>query len=249
MDERSEPSPWERFLRAERRELELRRKGLLARLLNAPLPNESPEELARLAEEDRLRAQAGLLELRMPSGEVLYKRLEELLPEDRAARANAERARIAWLKERHQERMKAQGRSRAAKTRFDEERARLHEAQELESSARAEERSRIGRELHDRVSHTMGVAHQGLQLYEALKERDPEGAQAKLELAKRMVVEAMEQTRDLSQALRRTPTGAEGLEASLSRLLGDSSPRRSRRRSAWRETRGCSRLRPANRCS
>jgi hypothetical protein len=114
MDERSEPSPWERFLRAERRELELRRKGLLARLLNAPLPNESPEELAHLAEEDRLRAQAGLLELRMSSGEVLYKRLDELLPEDRAARANAERARIAWLKERHQERMKAQGRSRAA---------------------------------------------------------------------------------------------------------------------------------------
>src|SRR5215212_9898973 len=51
--------------------------------------------------------------------------------------------------------------------RAEEERDRLHS---LEVTARAEaaERNRISRELHDRVAHSMGVAHQSLQLYEAL---------------------------------------------------------------------------------
>ena len=44
---------WRRYLQAERRQLELRRGGLLVRLLGAPLVGESPEELARLAEEAR----------------------------------------------------------------------------------------------------------------------------------------------------------------------------------------------------
>jgi signal transduction histidine kinase len=47
----------------------------------------------------------------------------------------------------------------------------------------------------------MGVVHQSLQLYEAFKERDPEVAAEKMELAKRMTKEAMEKTRDLSRAL------------------------------------------------
>ena len=59
---------WEHYLRAERKELRLRREGLLARLLGAPLPDESMAELALLAEEDRLRAEAGQVELRYPQG-------------------------------------------------------------------------------------------------------------------------------------------------------------------------------------
>ena len=44
--------------------------------------------------------------------------------------------------------------------------------------AEAAERERISRELHDRVAHSMGVAHQSLQLYEALAEKDPVRATA-----------------------------------------------------------------------
>jgi hypothetical protein len=45
---------WERYLEAEKRELELRQKGHLAKILDGPLPDESPQELERLAQEDRL---------------------------------------------------------------------------------------------------------------------------------------------------------------------------------------------------
>src|SRR5919112_2931838 len=36
----------------------------------------------------------------------------------------------------------------------------------------AHERRRIGRELHDRVAHTMGLVHQSLLLYEAYRQHD-----------------------------------------------------------------------------
>jgi signal transduction histidine kinase len=213
---------WERYLQAERKELRLRREGLLARLLGAPLQDESLSELARLAEEDRLRAEAGLVELRNPDGVTVYKRLEDLTSADSRARAEAERARTAWLKERNDSRASTLDFMSGERLRFEEERGRFLAAELLEG-ARAQERRSIGRELHDRVSHTMGVAHQSLQLYEALRASDPEEAQAKLELAKRMVVEAMEQTRNLSTALRQAEAEA-GLEPALSELLEEALP-------------------------
>jgi signal transduction histidine kinase len=89
--------------------------------------------------------------------------------------------------------------------------------------ARTHERRRISRELHDRVAHQMVVVHQSLQLYEALRERDPNKAAEKLELAKRMTNEATEKTRNLSEALRATESGEE-LEAALSELLREAVP-------------------------
>jgi len=129
----------------------------------------------------------------------------------------AERARAAWLKERHARRAGALGSMGGERLRFEEERGRLLAAELLEG-ARAQERQSIGRELHDRVAHTMGVAHQSLQLYEALRASDPDGAQAKLSLAKRMVLEALEQTRNLSATLREAEAGG-GLKPALSELL------------------------------
>jgi len=205
-------------MQAERKDLRARRAGLLARLLGAPLPDGSLAELARLAEEDRLRAEAGLVELRDPHGEgVTYKPLEDLTREDRPARVEAERARAAWLKERHERRAGTFAHMGGERLRFEEERGRFLAAELLES-ARTQERRSIGRELHDRVAHTMGVAHQSLQLYEALQASDPDGAQAKLALAKRMVLEAMEQTRNLSATLREAEAEG-GLEPALSELL------------------------------
>ena len=101
--------------------------------------------------------------------------------------------------------------------RAEEERNRLHS---LEVTARAEaaERNRISRELHDRVAHSMGVAHQSLQLYEALAEKDPVQAHGKLHTAKEMTKTALEQTRNLSMELRRSET-ANGLVPALQDLL------------------------------
>jgi PAS domain S-box-containing protein len=55
------------------------------------------------------------------------------------------------------------------------ERLRLR-ALEASTWAEAAERERISRELHDRVAHRMGVAHQSLGLYAALREASPERA-------------------------------------------------------------------------
>jgi hypothetical protein len=76
------------------------RIGHLARLPGGPLPGESAEELQLLAAEDQRRADEGLVELRSPRGEVSYKHIDELTPEDRQARAEAERVLMSWIIER-----------------------------------------------------------------------------------------------------------------------------------------------------
>jgi PAS domain S-box-containing protein len=101
--------------------------------------------------------------------------------------------------------------------RAQEDRERLL-ARGWKARAEAEERKRISRELHDRVAHAMAVAHQSLELHEALKQRDPETAGAKMRLAKAMTKEAMILTRDLSSKLR-SAEAQEGLHAALSSLL------------------------------
>jgi PAS domain S-box-containing protein len=99
----------------------------------------------------------------------------------------------------------------------EQERERLHSL-EVGAYAEAAERERISRELHDRVAHSMGVAHQSLQLYEALAEKDPVRARGKLHTAKEMTKTALEQTRNLSMELRRTET-ENGLVPALQDLL------------------------------
>lgn len=95
---------WERYMEAERQELQMRREGHLAKLLGPALPDESSEELKRLAEEDRLRAEEGLVELMDESGQITYKHIDEFTPEDRQARTRAEGARIEWIAERQSRR-------------------------------------------------------------------------------------------------------------------------------------------------
>jgi hypothetical protein len=90
---------WEPFIEAERRELEKRKDGQLARLLGEALPGETPAALRWLASEDRRQAEEGLVAL-MSGGKVSYKRLDELSQADQPARIAARRARTGWLKER-----------------------------------------------------------------------------------------------------------------------------------------------------
>ena len=103
------------------------------------------------------------------------------------------------------------------KKQAEQERERLHSL-EVGTYAEAAERERISRELHDRVAHSMGVAHQSLELYEALAEKDPVRARGKLHTAKEMTKTALEQTRNLSMELRR-PETENGLVPALRDLL------------------------------
>jgi hypothetical protein len=96
---RARRAEWESFMRNERRKLELRREGQLAELLGETLAGESSAALRRLAYEDRRQAEEGLVAL-MSKGKVYYKRLEELVEVDMAARIAADRLRENWLKER-----------------------------------------------------------------------------------------------------------------------------------------------------
>jgi PAS domain S-box-containing protein len=84
---------------------------------------------------------------------------------------------------------------------LEQERERIR-AVELTALAEASERERISRELHDRVAHRMGVVHQSLELFAALREGAPERAAEKLDLARRNTRQAVEQTRNLSAELK-----------------------------------------------
>jgi hypothetical protein len=96
---RARQAEWESFMRKERRELELRKAGQLATLLEEALPGESSSALRRLARQDQRQAEEGLVAL-TGNGKTYYKPVEELEEEDMAARIAAERLREAWLKER-----------------------------------------------------------------------------------------------------------------------------------------------------
>ena len=97
-------SPWKRFLRSERRMLEARKNGQLAKALARRLPGESQQELDTIASKDRTRAAEQLVELRSEEGERYYKHIDQIAPEHRLDRIRAELARIEWLLERHERR-------------------------------------------------------------------------------------------------------------------------------------------------
>jgi len=68
--------------------------------LGVVLPGESAEELDRLGEEDRIRAEQGLVAVMRKNGEIFYKYIDDLSRRDMFARIAAERVEVAWLKER-----------------------------------------------------------------------------------------------------------------------------------------------------
>src|SRR5215218_2266400 len=102
---------------------------------------------------------------------------------------------------------------------LEQERERLRTI-ELTALAEGAERERISRELHDRVAHHMGVAHQSLELFAALREGAPERAAERLDLARETTRVALDHTRALSAELKRLQEEelAEGLEAAFSEL-------------------------------
>ena len=91
---------WERFMDQERAQLQQRASGKMARVLGRPVPGETKEEIDRMAADDRLKAQQGLVRLMHQSGAKYFLHVDWLTRENRPDRIRAERATVAWLKGR-----------------------------------------------------------------------------------------------------------------------------------------------------
>jgi len=91
---------WEGFMDMERRQLRERREGKLRGALGRPLPGETKEQLDRIGERDRLRAEQGLVAVVGQGGRISHKHLNDLGTLDMRFRTAAERVTVEWLKER-----------------------------------------------------------------------------------------------------------------------------------------------------
>ena len=67
--------------------------------MGVALPGESVEELDRLGEQDRLRAEQGLVPV-VGGDKIFYKHIADLSTHDMNFRIAAERVEVAWLKDR-----------------------------------------------------------------------------------------------------------------------------------------------------
>jgi signal transduction histidine kinase len=86
-----------------------------------------------------------------------------------------------------------------------------------------EERRRYSRELHDRLAHQMTVVTQSLDLYGALKERDPERARQRFDLAQQSARGALDLMREFARELRLLET-SDGLRIAIQNLMRISVP-------------------------
>jgi hypothetical protein len=91
-------------MRTEREQLRERREGKLRRALGRPLAGETKEQLDRLGERDRRRAEQGLVAVVGRGGAIYYEHIDDLGTLDMRFRTAAERGVVGWLKERVQSR-------------------------------------------------------------------------------------------------------------------------------------------------
>jgi hypothetical protein len=85
---------WEGFMQMERTKLRERREGKLRRALGRPLPGESSEQLDRIAEQDIIRAEQGLVPIKGDDGRISYKHIDDLSPLDMRFVTAAEREEV-----------------------------------------------------------------------------------------------------------------------------------------------------------
>ncbi|MEV5717660.1 histidine kinase [Amycolatopsis mediterranei] len=78
-----------------------------------------------------------------------------------------------------------------------------------------DERRRIGRELHDRAAHSVGVALQDLELYDVYADTDPPRARARIGTARTALREALDSIRGLARELRESAVEVGGLAKAL----------------------------------
>lgn len=92
-----EEAAWTLFMQKEMRELELRKDGQLAGVLDR-MRGTAPAVLRRLASEDQRQAEEGLVAL-LNGGKVSYKHIDDLTQKDRPAGIASNRLRVTWLKQ------------------------------------------------------------------------------------------------------------------------------------------------------
>ncbi len=90
-------------------------------------------------------------------------------------------------------------------------------------SSQQDERSRIARDLHDRIAHGMGAALQQLDLYDHYRTRDPVRADAHLSTARESIKSSFDSTRRVSADLW-VRLGGESLSQSLASYLESTVP-------------------------
>ena len=109
-----EAEAWERDMRLERELLAQRCDGKLAKAIGNALLGESPQDLEGMAREDRSKAEEGLVTL-LWGGQLFYKHIDELTPENLLARLEAQRAQVNWLMGRLQSLQRTKGRVSACR--------------------------------------------------------------------------------------------------------------------------------------
>ncbi len=72
--------------------------GRTPRAFGLPVSGESQEELDKIADEARILARQGLVQLMKEDGEIYYLRIDELTHQNRPDRIRAEHAQVGWLK-------------------------------------------------------------------------------------------------------------------------------------------------------
>jgi signal transduction histidine kinase len=94
-------------------------------------------------------------------------------------------------------------------------------AQEIEKLAMDQERSRIARDIHDALGHSLTALN--IQIESALKlwEKDPHRAQQFLSNAKRLGSQSLQEVRQSVATLRQDPLAGDTLENAIARLLQD----------------------------
>ncbi len=93
---------WEGFMQMERQRLRERREGQLRRALGVALPGEEVEQLDRVAELDRRRAEQGLVAVKGREGKISFEPLDDLRPQDIEFRTAADWVEVEWLQKRVQ---------------------------------------------------------------------------------------------------------------------------------------------------
>jgi hypothetical protein len=95
---------WEGFMELERKQLRQRCEGKLRGTFGTPLQGETVEQLDRIGERDRLRAEQGLVSIKGEGGRISYRHKADLSSLDMRFRIAAERVTAGWLRERKERR-------------------------------------------------------------------------------------------------------------------------------------------------
>ena len=88
----------------ERKQLRQRCEGKLRGTFGTPLQGETVEQLDRIGERDRLRAEQGLVSIKGEGGRISYRHIADLSSLDMHFRIAAERVTVGWLRERKERR-------------------------------------------------------------------------------------------------------------------------------------------------